>query len=264
MISGERATIHYFSKTTSIGPSSRYRIYQYLPYLQSHGIQTHVYPLFGALYFAMLTWRPAWLRAFGKMVYTVPCFLQRILYLLAVKAGDLVVIEGQLFPYCAPIVERALRRRNRIILELDDAIYLTPGHARKIPALLRLAAGAIVGNSTLARYASLHTSNVYVVPTVVDTDRFRPLKNGKALVSCNGFRQCRDHGIEEFVAPISRTSRCSYPRFGNCKNTPQSSSASSALLHLFSPDSTWNFGRGAINEVQDLQTADIGVMPPLR
>ena len=260
MISGERATIHYFSKTTSIGPSSRYRIYQYLPYLQRHGIQSHVYPLFGALYFRMLTWRPAWLRAFGKMVYTVLCFLQRVLHLLAVKAGDLVVIEGQLFPYCAPIVERALSRRNRIILELDDAIYLTPGHARKIPALLRLSAGAIVGNSTLAKYASLHTSNVYVVPTVVDTDRFRPA-DGKRSSPATAFDRAvtivwiglaYNFPYVEMLIPALRELQKHSPIV--LRIVSSSPPVLPGLNVEFRP---WSYE----NEVEDLQTADIGVMP---
>lgn len=170
--------ITYFSKTTAIGPSSRYRIYQYRPYLQARGIDVQVCPLFGPGYFRLLTWRAKWARAFGKVVYAVARFLSRLRDLLSLGPADLVVIEGQLFPYCPPIVERLLARRYRFLLELDDAIYLTPRHERKIPELLRLSSGAIVGNATLAEYARAYTSKVYVVPTVVDTDRFRPADGG--------------------------------------------------------------------------------------
>ena len=144
-MSGGPATIRYFSKTTSIGPSSRYRIYQYLPYLRRQGMHVRVYPLFGPLYFTILKWRPATLRALGKTVYTVLRFLTRACSLLRVKSGDLVVMEGQLFPYLPPVIEKVLSRRNRIVLEFDDAIYLTAGHGRKIPSLLRLSTAAIVG-----------------------------------------------------------------------------------------------------------------------
>jgi glycosyltransferase involved in cell wall biosynthesis len=166
--------ITYFSKTSEIGPSSRYRIYQFLPYLEAGGVSVTIRPLFGIFYFRLLTWRPSVWRRIVISLYVVGRFTGRWFDLLASGKTDLVVIEGQLFPYLPPLAERILARWQKFVIEFDDAIYLTSGHAEKIPVLLRLSTGAIVGNSTLAAYAESHSSNVYVVPTVVDTDRFSP------------------------------------------------------------------------------------------
>jgi glycosyltransferase involved in cell wall biosynthesis len=247
----------YFAKTSAHGPSSRYRIYQYLPFLRRRGIPTHVYPLFGSWYFAMLTWRPVWLRTLGKSVYTVLRFLARAVNLLAVRNGDLVVIEGQLFPYVPPLVEKAISLRNRIILELDDAIYLTPGHGRKIPALLRLSSAAIVGNPTLAKYASVHSSNVSIVPTVVDTDRFRPAAANPAMptdrpVTVVWIGLAYNFAYIKMLVPVLHELEKEY------RIVLRIVSSSPPVL----PGVTMDFRRWSYeSEVQDLQTADIGVMP---
>lgn len=169
--------VMYFSKSAAVGPSSRYRIYQHLPYLEAADIECTVRPLWGAAYFLLLDVGIAPLRTLGKVLYTVVRFLKRLLDLVTMGKPDLVVLQGQLFPYCPLWGERLLLWMNhKLVIELDDAIYLTPGHRRKIPALLAMASGAIVGNEALAQYARRHTAQVCVIPTVVDTQRFAPVR----------------------------------------------------------------------------------------
>ena len=164
----------YFTKTSEEGPSSRYRVYQYLPYLRSTGIEVCVRPLFGATYFKVLSLpRPA--AIIFKAIYAPVRFLKRFMDLLIMGRVDLLVVEGQLFPYLPPIVERILVwAKLKLVIELDDAIYLTTLHGRKIPRLMASAAGVIAGNNTIAEYARPYTKHVHVIPTVVDTKRFHP------------------------------------------------------------------------------------------
>jgi glycosyltransferase involved in cell wall biosynthesis len=174
----------YFSKTSKIGPASRYRIYQFLPYLETAVIQCSVYPLFGQTYFRLLEIQAWPLRIFGKSMYSAVRFLKRVWDLAMIGKPDLIVVEGQLFPYCPPWGERLLTwMGQRLFIEFDDAIYLTRGHRRKIPALLAMASGAIVGNEMLAQYARRYSAQVFVVPTVVDTQRFVPRQTRVQLVS---------------------------------------------------------------------------------
>jgi glycosyltransferase involved in cell wall biosynthesis len=173
--SGESLTIIYFAKSTSIGPTSRYRIFQFLPVFEEQGIECTVRPLFEKTYWRIIEIPSPFLRVMAKMVYVTGRFLRRAWDVLTIGDVDLVVIEGQLFPYMPALAERMLARLHyRFIIEFDDAIYLTPGHRQKIPALLGMASGAIVGNEVLAKYARKYTSQVYVIPTVVDTQRFAP------------------------------------------------------------------------------------------
>jgi glycosyltransferase involved in cell wall biosynthesis len=167
--------IVYFSKSSEQGPSSRYRIYQFLPYLEQEGIQCCICPLMGPLYFRLLEVRNTALRVLGKMVYVGIKFLKRVWDLARMRRPDVVVIEGQLFPYCPPWIERALVLLGKtLVLEFDDAIYLTRFHWRKMPALLKMSDAIIVGNATLSEYARHIASAVTVIPTVVDTERFIP------------------------------------------------------------------------------------------
>lgn len=171
-----RLSVAYFAKSTSIGPTSRYRILQFLPGLADCGIDCAVYPLFGPMYWRILEISPVIVQILAKTVYAVGRFLRRAFSILVMGAVDLVVIEGQLFPYMPAWVERVfVKLGRRVVVEYDDAIYLTPGHHRKVPELMSMASGVIVGNHVLARYAAQYSPRVYVVPTVVDTARFVPL-----------------------------------------------------------------------------------------
>lgn len=166
--------VRYFSKTSDIGPSSRYRIFQYLPGLERSGIRVSVRPLFGPTYFRLLERRAAVSRTLARAIYVFLRFLRRIWDVWSATGADLIVVEGQLFPYMGLAVERLLAKRRPLVVELDDAIYLTKGQERKIPALLQLSVGAIVGNNVLAEFARSYAPHVTVIPTVVDTSRFRP------------------------------------------------------------------------------------------
>ena len=179
-------SVVYFAKSTAIGPTSRYRIFQYLPIFREQGIECLVHPLFDDTYWKIIEIPSSFPQMAAKIVYVIGRFLRRVWDVLTIGDVDLVVIEGQLFPYMPAIVERMLSRlRYQLIIEFDDAIYLTPGHRQKIPALLAMAGGAIVGNEVLAEYARKYVSQVYVIPTVVDTQRFVPRRTGAQWIGAS-------------------------------------------------------------------------------
>ena len=253
-------TVTYFSKTSIIGPSSRYRVFQFLPHLAAHGIDCKVDPLFDETYFEILSVPLAAFRTLLKVPYVIARFLKRLGTLLVLGSRDLIVIEGQLFPYMPSLAERLLRWRYRVVIELDDAIYLTPGHKKKVPQLLSMSTGAIVGNEQLASYAQQFSPRVYVVPTVVDTNRFVPA----------GQRSCvaADHSAElitivwmglacnlrylKVLAPALRAlqSRFSMSLRVICSEPPE-------LPGVNIEFRAWDRQR----EVLDVQDASIGVMP---
>jgi len=176
-----RATLAYFSKTSVVGPSSRYRIYQFVPFLAAAGVRCRVYPLFGPAYFRILEIHAPLIRIAAKCGYVAARFLKRAWDILTMPAADVVTIEGQLFPYMPAALERLiLRAFPKTVVEYDDAIYLTRFHQSKIPVLLETASASVVGNEVLARYARQYSPRVAVIPTVVDTRRFAPAKTGRA------------------------------------------------------------------------------------
>ncbi len=165
----------YFSKTSFIGPSSRYRIYQYIPYLREAEIEVEVCPLFREGWFRILEMHPFPLRLLAKAIYSSVRFAVRLRDLFKVRSHDLYVFEHQAFPYLPAFLERMCKGINpNIVLEFDDAIFLTFLHGRKIPKLIRMSKHVIVGNDYLRDYALQFNPNVTVIPTVIDTERYRP------------------------------------------------------------------------------------------
>lgn len=254
-------TVTYFSKCSSVGPSSRYRVFQFLSRFQAEGIDCRVEPLFGETYFSILEVRSRALQTCLKIPYVCARFLKRLGTLLTLRRQDLVITEGPLFPYAPPIAERLLcRLGQRFVVEMDDAIYLTQGQEEKIPALLRMATGVIAGNDRLAAYARQCSSNVRVVPTVVDTDRFAPL--GSRSVSSDSHA---DQAITivwmglaynlkylHVLVPALRALQSQYPIRLRvvCSHAP-------TFAGIDVEFRSWDFAR----EVADLQDATIGVMP---
>lgn len=250
----------YFSKTSEIGPGSRYRIYQFVPDLRASGVSIEISPLFGPFYFRLLRWKPSGWRLIVKCIYVAGRFAKRSVDLLILGKADMVVLEGQLFPYMGPTVERILAKRYKVVIEFDDAIYLTSRHETKIPALLQLSSGAIVGNRTLAQYARSYTPNVYVVPTVIDTKRFKPTETfmGRASDSPNAVITIGWIGLAynaaylEWLAPIFRHIQKKH------NLSVRIISSKPPLLDGVNIDfRLWRYE----TEVHDLQTCQIGVMP---
>jgi glycosyltransferase involved in cell wall biosynthesis len=164
------------TRTSSRGPSSRYRIEQYRPGLAAEGIRVETAPLFGDGWFALLEWRSAPLRVAGKALYAAARLPVRAAQALAAGRGDadIVHIEQQLFPYLPWAIESLLwPRRKPVILEFDDAIFLTFAHRRKLERACARADLVIVGNRFLADFATPHNRRVVVIPTTVDFSRYR-------------------------------------------------------------------------------------------
>lgn len=166
--------ILFFTKYSRKGASSRYRTFQYLDYLRSHGIKADVFPLLGDEYLERLY--------AGHRIprhYLFGLFLQRIRDLFRVCKYDVVVVEKELLPHAPPVLEYVLHWLNpNIIADYDDAIFANyqnnPLLKHKIPTVLRLSKAINVGNHHLADYARKFNSNVNLIPTVVDLDKYNP------------------------------------------------------------------------------------------
>ena len=167
-----------FTKTTAIGPSSRYRYEQYREALGRRGVELRTAPLFGPTWFRILQIRNTPLRVAAKVGYALLRFGARIAQLRYVGDAELVIVEHQLFPYLPAWAERWLASRSpRWILEFDDAIYRTRLHCRKMETLCGLADRVVVGNRHLADFARRHAREVSIVPTTIDLTRY-PLRDG--------------------------------------------------------------------------------------
>jgi glycosyltransferase involved in cell wall biosynthesis len=137
-----------------------------------------VAPLFKEGWFRILDLHPRPVRAAAKAMYALMRLFVRISEILKVGKYDLYCFEHQAFPYVPAFLERFAHRLNpNMLLEFDDAIYLTFLHKKKIPRLIRISKHVIVGNNFLNHYALQFNPHVTVIPTVIDTDRYSPKKD---------------------------------------------------------------------------------------
>lgn len=143
-------------------PSARFRVRQFLPHLRKHGIEMREYwSRFGA-YPGPARWtRPIW--AAGNLAH-------RTLQVAAARNADLTLLQREFLSSYATL-EGATKRPR--VFDLDDAVFLLRG-GRAAAAILRRCDAAICGNSFLANWALRHCSRVTIIPTAVDTERYRP------------------------------------------------------------------------------------------
>lgn len=165
------------ARTGLRGPSTRYRIAQYREALAREGIEVELQPLFDEGWFRILELPPGPWRALRKAGYALARLGARVGQARRAARGphDLVLVEQQLFPYLPWALERLLWPGGKpVLLEFDDALWLTPGHAAKLAAACARADTVLVGNEFLAGFARRGARRVVVIPTTVDLSRYPP------------------------------------------------------------------------------------------
>ncbi|PIY73261.1 MAG: glycosyl transferase family 1 [Rhodobacterales bacterium CG_4_10_14_0_8_um_filter_70_9] len=167
------------------GPSTRFRILQFLPYLAAHGVEAAVRPLFTSAEAAAIYGEGGLAR---KAALTVRAAFRRLGDARRAAGFDVVYILREAFPFGPPWLERLLAARaGAMVFDFDDAIY-TPSTAYRNPLdrlrdwskparLIRAADAVATGSAYLAAYAArcgADPAKVSVLPTVVDADVFTP------------------------------------------------------------------------------------------
>jgi glycosyltransferase involved in cell wall biosynthesis len=161
------------------GASSRYRSFQYFPFLEQAGFECHVEPLFDEAY---LIHRYQSGSAHVGDIFRG--FLRRLAVLLTVRSYELVVIEYELIPYFPAILERWLYWLGvRYLVDYDDAIFhrydthqsklVRIFIGQKIAGVIRRASVVTAGNQYIANYALRSgASRVEIIPTVINLQRY--------------------------------------------------------------------------------------------
>lgn len=168
------------------GASSRMRFYQFLPYLEAHGVACEISPLLvdNAL---VGKYRSGSYGIKGLLV----AYERRIAALMRRRAFDLVWIEKEALPWMPAWIEALLLRGVPYVLDFDDAIFHNYDRHRsgwvraifgkRIDRLMARARLVIAGNRYLERRAlEAHARWAEVLPTVVDVDRYDPKPAGAA------------------------------------------------------------------------------------
>jgi glycosyltransferase involved in cell wall biosynthesis len=170
------------------GAGCRFRIAQFIPYLESAGFEVTLDSLFTPAFFRIVYKPGHYVR---KAMTFAALSLKRLDVLRDASRFDLILVYREAFPIGPPLLERWLARRGMppIVYDFDDAIFLPNVSdanrsivalkwASKVPKIVALSTRVIAGNDFLAGFARRYNSSVVTIPTCVDTDKFRPRTDG--------------------------------------------------------------------------------------
>lgn len=253
--------VGFLTLATEGGASPRHRVYQYVPWLERAGIRCTVLPAVSAG-----TSR----RFYGKgtglanAVYQGIELSRRLAQLARVSRFDVVVVQKALLTVGIRGLDRLTRLARRRVVDVDDAVHLGPPH--RLPGWLRLLedtdqparmmAGAervVAGSEALAAAVRRLNPRVSVIPTSVDTDRFRPAwrrGNGTPVIGWIGSPSTAPYLeiLREVLPRLARRHRFVLRVVGaQAPDLP----GVAVEAHPWDPD----------REVADLQGFDIGIMP---
>ncbi|MGZ5818756.1 MAG: glycosyltransferase family 4 protein [Burkholderiaceae bacterium] len=234
------------------------RIYQYVPILQTMGIEVEVSPLLSDDYIRRLYAKQAvnWFEVYRD-------YLMQAVRLLSARKFDLVWIEKELFPNLPAWFEQILSAFGiSYVVDYDDAIFhnydLNPHLVKKplidkIDKVMRNSTLVVCGNAYLAERAhSAGVRQVEIIPTVINLERYgvlSPVLRDRIVVGWVGSPSTVKY--LDIVAPALKTLAAEFPLrlrvIGAQFNWPG----------LDIDCQPWS-EESEVNEIQDF---DIGVMP---
>jgi glycosyltransferase involved in cell wall biosynthesis len=167
------------TRYSSLGPSSRVRFYQYVPYLTSCGVELQVAPLLGDDYV-----RSLYSGGRQSVLSVVMAYINRVARLMNSRSFDLLWVEKGLFPWLPAWVESSLVGQGiPYVADYDDAVFHRYDmHAnpiirallgKSIDSVMRHATTVVVGNDYLAERARrAGAKKIEYLPSVVDVNRY--------------------------------------------------------------------------------------------
>ncbi|MCI5119998.1 MAG: hypothetical protein D3908_02150, partial [Candidatus Electrothrix sp. AUS4] len=163
-----------------LAASTRYRLEQYIPGLSEYGIDLQVHHLLGDEYLRCRFQNKQ--LPFSALIRAA---CKRLALLLRDQEFDAVILYAEIFPFLPGWLERKLIRKP-YIYDFDDAFYLKykrgklgllqPLLGKKVQQIIAGASAVTAGNKRLLGYAKTVNNNSFLLPTVVDIERYRPKK----------------------------------------------------------------------------------------
>jgi glycosyltransferase involved in cell wall biosynthesis len=252
--------ILFLTKYGRRAATTRYRVLQYVPFLEGVGLMCEVRPLLSDRYLSSTLDEGR-----SNRLEALKGILRRLDSWKDVRQFGLVVIHMEALPYLPGFFERALGRTNiPYVYDFDDASFhqydqsrwslVRQLFSRKIARIIEGAALVTAGNEYLADYARRFNAHVVVVPTVVDVNRFLPRLEQRerktVVVGWMGSRSTAAYLIERqsIWRAITADGRCTLRVIGS---GPLMLSGAGAEVRRWSERT----------EIDDVRDFDIGIMP---
>ena len=231
-------------------PSARFRVRQYIPALEDHGVRLVEQPCWFGKYPPM--------SRLGRPFWAAAALSERAWRIANVRHYDVVLLQRELI---SKLISFEPYIRSPVVLDVDDAIYLFRNGtvARR---LARIASAIVCGNAELAEHFSRWNGSVRIIPTAIDTERYMPrsvtgsecqpttpVVIGWIGTSSNLFEL---EAIEPALATVLQQIPQARLRVV-CDRAPRLSSLNRAQVEHVA----WS----AANETADIQAMDVGIMP---
>ncbi len=167
------------------GASSRYRFYQFIPYLNNNDFDIKVSYLLSNNYLKYIYSG----KTIKKIIFILQSYIKRIIILTTANNYDLIWIEKENFPWFPFILENFfLKKFSAFVIDFDDPVFHTYDqysnilirkiYKNKIAKIMKSSNFVVAGNYYIADYAlKKGVNNVKVIPTVVDHEKYLSKKN---------------------------------------------------------------------------------------
>lgn len=172
--------VYFLTPNDEIGASSRYRVYQFLNYLEN--IEYEIYPFLPSdIYKDFKNGNVL------KMLINVPLLIiKRVKLIFRIKKGSLLFIHRDIVPFGPMIFEKIFKlKKCKIILDLDDAVYCDEieeisskknkilykfKYGKRFDNSIKRANLVICGNKFIEKHVRTFNENTIIIPTVIDTE----------------------------------------------------------------------------------------------
>lgn len=166
--------------------ATRFRMVQYVEPLRDLGIDLNIKPFLTREQFSSL-YKPG--RLLRKSAGMVPRVIARMLLAAELGDYDLIFVQREAMIFGPAFFEWLYQQLEGIplVLDLDDATYvkyISPVYGKfgsmfkffgKTDAVIQRSACVVCGNRFIAEHVSAIGSKSVVIPTIVDTDIFKPV-----------------------------------------------------------------------------------------
>ncbi len=245
-----------------LGSSSRYRIFQYIPYLKELGWDITVHSLLNDDYINFL-----YRKEHLPIIDIIKNYFLRIKFLFNSGHYDLLWLQQEAFPWMPSFIESFfLKSKIPIVVDHDDAFFhrydlnkfsmIRMVLGKKIDKTMSLSDLVIVGNSYLEERAlKANCKNIKIIPTVIDISKYKlkdycKSENEKFIIGWVGsppnFRYVKS--IEEPLKEFCESNNAKINLVG----------AGDKIL-FSAPNENINWLEET--EVSEIQKLDVGIMP---
>lgn len=227
--------------------SRRFRIFQYIDYLAKYGIEIDEYVS------KCGSWPPPeyWLRP----LWLLGAIAERVAPVFRSHNYNLTLFQREFVSTLFTLERFAGRPR---ILDVDDAVWLINKRSfNNFKALVNSCDGVICGNRYIENNVKIWNNNTIVIPTAVDTDRFKPdycSDRAKRIIGWSGL-----HAGSKYLLDIEEALCCVLDRRPNVVFRVVSDAP--PAFRFLNKERVEFIRWSPENEVRTIQEMDIGLMP---